>query len=179
MPDYVETSLHVYCSDNKLMKQIQKLVFNKDEHGQLRFNMEKLLPINDEFMTKFGYQELGHHIRKVLWGVKHDGDEIQQKFSKNKFHIEYQTPWIVNYGWFQVFCEVVRELYEDLHAHPKPELIIFFAYGIFDTIDYKGFAYYEPPQGKINFFKEIPEHKRDWLNKYFSKRTIDIYDNLW
>jgi len=179
MPDYVETSLHVYCTDHKLLKQIQKLVFNKDEHGQLMFTMKKLLPLDQEFLTTFGFQEIGHHIRKALWGVKQDGQEIQQKFSEKKFEVYYQTPWTVNYGWYQVFCKVVEELYKDIHLEPKPELIVFLAYGIFDSSDYKGFSYYEPYLGKINFFKEIPEHKRDRLNKHFGRSTIDQFDLMW
>ncbi len=177
MSEYVETDLHVYCSDSTLLKKIQELAFSKDKRGELKFTMKKLLPLPEGFETKFGYQEFGHHWRDILWGVKQDGQEFHKNFKENTFDVHFTTSNFPGNKWFETFCQISEKLYNDCEIIPKPELVVLYAYGIFDTED-QGFVCWEPGKG-IVLEQEFPEENRERYSSLFGQKWIDRFGDVW
>lgn len=173
----VETDLHVFCSDSFLLQKIQKLVFMKDENGKPKFSMNQLLPLLSDFSGVPNYQIYGHHWRKLLWGVKQDGREYHKNIYENKFDVHFTTPWIPGLKWFKTFCHMSEILYKNCEIIPEPELVVLYAYGIFDTED-QGFVCWEPGKG-IVLEQEFPEENRERYIKLFGHKWIDRFGDVW
>jgi hypothetical protein len=173
----VETDMHVYCSDIYLLKKIQRLIFAEDEHGELQFTLNQLLPLPSGFSVVPNYQIYGHHWRKLLWGVEQDGEEYHKNISENKFDVHFTTPWKPVNEWFKTFCQMVELLYNDSEIYPEPELVILYAYGIFDTRD-QGFVCWEPRK-EIVIEQKFPEENRERYIKLFGQKWIDRFGDVW
>ncbi len=173
----VETDLHVYCSDSFLLKKIKNLVFSTDDHGELKFTMNQLLPLPSGFSGIPNYQIFGHHWRRLFWGVKQDGIEYHKNIYENVFDVHFTTPWIPVNVWFTAFCMMSELLYEDCEIFPVPELVVLYAHGILATWDQE-FVCWEPGM-EIVLEQEFPEENRERYISLFGQKWIDRFGDVW
>lgn len=168
----LETDLYVYCGDTILLRKLQRLVFVEDA-GELKFSMNQLLPLPSWYSGIPNYQIYGHHWREIVWGVSQDGKEIGKDINNNSFLVSIFTPWLPVLKWFITFCKMSERLYQDCEIVPKPELVIFYAYGIFGTRD-QGFSLWEPAK-ELVLHDTFQEHWLPRLKQLFNSRRIDYY----
>lgn len=170
--ELVENELYVYCSDSLLIEQIRKLVFI-EEAGEQKFSMNQLLPLPSGYSDVSNCRIFGHHWREVVWGVCQDGNEFNKYISNNRFHVYFTTPWMSVLCWLDTFINMSERLYENIGITPKPEVVIFFAYGIFDT-RMQGFLLWEPG-GELEIHDTFQENWRSRLNQVFKEKRFDYY----
>jgi len=170
--EHVETDLYVYCSDSFLLKKLQRLVFI-EEAGEQKFSMNQLLPLPSGYSGVPNYQIYGHHWRRIVWGASQDGTELGKYIDTNRFDVSFTTPRVPALIWFETFCKMSERLYKDSGIIPKPELVIFYAYGIFDTRN-QGFVFWEPG-GKLEIYDTFQEEWRSILDQVFNDKRFEYY----
>lgn len=175
--EYIDNDLFVYCSDSFLLRKIEKLIFKKDENGELIFTMNQLLPMPQDFSGLVEFQMFGRHWREIIWGAYQDGKEYKRKINNHDFDVHFSTPRTPGIYWFYIFQEMAEVLHKNCDISPEPELVILYAYGEFNTSS-QGFIHWEPGI-KFERKKKLEEKSRERLLQFFDPIWINRYGDTW
>ena len=175
--EFIDNDLFVYCSDSFLLRKIQKLVFTKDDNGELSFSLNQVLPMPKDFSGTSKYQMFGRCWREAIWGVPHDGKEYNRNINNYDFDVHFSTPRNPCINWFEIFQEMAEALHKNCDIFPEPVLVILYAYGEFDTSN-QGFIHWEPGM-KFERKNKLEEKSRERLLQFFDPFWLNRYGDTW
>lgn len=108
MADDCSNRLLIHCDDKKILKKIHEVFYQKED-GEIRYTMNNLVPIPAETLDSAEdrleiYQTLVEH-----WGTCSDFLSLEPSWRKNKFILEYSTPFGTNYNWiYELICFIEK-----------------------------------------------------------------------
>jgi hypothetical protein len=118
MPNLVNNTLTIFCSDDEIMKKIKEKIFTIDENNNRIYTMRKLLPRPPEFAASVGDYEYGHFWSMAVWEAKWDANNCNITDSGDTITISYQTAWEPNEYWVELLCDYIQESVNHFEIDP-------------------------------------------------------------
>jgi hypothetical protein len=132
----------IHCDDEQMLERIHELFF-KEEKGEIRYTMMKLVPIPPDSFNDEGKPLYGFFTPMGYWGTRSDFQIKNIKRNKDELIFEYWTANGSNLYWIEELIYTISEMLDESPDSSKPMIYIKHLYDICQVL-FAGYMFWKP-----------------------------------